>query len=542
MNFTILVPLIIILLGIYLRILPYDSIQGLWNDEYVGWYISQQPLFVPFVKAVLGQCHTPLYYIYLKLITSILGNSDLVLRLSSFLTGFLSIFVMFKVGNLKSKVLGYLCALFTAMSAFILYYSYEVRPYSMIFLFSALSLYYTLKLLDDDNKHNFLWYIVSNSLILFTHTLGFIYVFVNLLIVTYFLKNTNKDLVRKLYISMGVFWLILTPILFNIFATTSFSQWWGVASLSKLAFMFTDFYSNYLVNLVNAPSNFFSVIGWKFLIFGIIPTLIAFTGLINSLFVKEEYTKSLFLMALIPTIILLIVSFSGKFIFLTKYNIEVYPILIYLAMFGLMMINRKSLKISLLIIFFVLNLSILFTKTFQEHFYKSESNKLVAELLEHAQLKKGDVILFTYYPRERFSKYFDYSDFEIREVHKGNFFYYLTIRTSYKDAVKNGKDIYKNIYLTSENKHFKTHVEDEFYQNLKSGRKIAVVFLNSVSMFSDVQLYNIASNPQYYEKTPQMYMIFSYVKNFLIKKMFEDLRMVRYEENGDWSVAVFEKP
>ena len=542
MNFTILVALIITVLGLYFRILPYDNIQGLWNDEYVGWYISQQPFVLPFIKGILAQCHMPLYYIFLKIYTSIFGNSDVVLRLSSFITGFLSIIVMFFVGNQKNRILGYLCALFTAISGFLVYYSYEVRPYSLIFLLSALSLLYTIKLLGDDNKKNLSLYITFNILILLTHTLGFIYVLTNMFIVAYYIKDKNLKYTRNIFFSIGLLFLLLTPVFIKIFTTVSFSQWWGVSSLSKLAFMFTDIYSNYLVNFINAPANFFSAIGWGFFILGIIPTVICLVGLINSLFIEKEYTKSLFIMVLVPTAILTLVSFTSKFVFLTKYNIEVYPILIFLALYGLFAINKKTLKIGFLVILFVLNTSMLFTKNFQEYFYKPESNKLVADLLNHAQLKPNDVILFTYYPRERFSKYFDYSEYEVREVHKGNFFYYLTPNTTYEQAVIGGKEIYKPIFMSNKNPQFSSAIESEFYQNLKSGRKIAVVFLNSVSMLSDVQIYTIASDDNFYSKTPQPYLIFSYVKNFLIKKMYEDLKMTRYEQNGNWSMVVFEKP
>lgn len=210
-------------------------------------------------------------------------------------------------------------------------------------------------------------------------------------------------------------------------------------------------------------------------------------------------------------------------------------------MLGLSSIKRYKLKASLIVALFVLNIFVLFTPTFKEHFNKPESNKLVAELLNDAQLKKDDVILFTYYPRERFMKYFDYSQYEIREVHKGNFFYYLTPDTSYREAVLKGKKIYKPIYTSSNNPHFSSMIENEFYQNIKKGSKIAVIFLNSVSVFSDVQLYNIAQNDKYYNSTPQPYMIFSYVKNYIIKKMNEDLKIVKYEQNGDWSMIVFEK-
>lgn len=542
MNFTILATLIITVLGLYFRILPYDNIQGLWNDEYVGWYISQQPLIIPFIKGILSQCHMPLYYVFLKIYTVILGNSDLVLRLSSFITGFLSIFVMFFVGNQKNKLVGYVCALFTAISGFLIYYSYEVRPYSLIFLLSALSLLYTLKLLNDDSKKNLALYITFNVLILLTHTLGFVYVLTNMFVVAYYLKDKNLKYTRNIFLSIGLLFLLLTPIFIKIFTTISFSQWWGISSLSKLAFMFTDIYSNYLVNLINAPTNFFSAIGWGFFLLGIIPATICIIGLINSFFIENEYTKSLFIIATIPTLVLILASFSSKFVFLTKYNTEVYPILIFLAIYGLTCIQKRHLKYGLIILLLILNISYLFTKNFHELFYKPESNKLVAELLEHAQLKQGDIILFTYYPRERFSKYFDYSNFEIREIHKGNFFYYLTPNTTYEQAVLKGKELYYPVYTSNANPYFTSKVKEEFYQNLTSGKKIAVVFLNSVSILSDVQIYQIASDKNSYKNAPQPYLIFSYVKNFLIKKMYEDLKMTRYEQNGNWSVVVFEKP
>ncbi len=220
MNFTILVALIITVLGLYFRILPYDNIQGLWNDEYVGWYISQQPLVLPFIKGILAQCHMPLYYIFLKIYTSIFGNSDVVLRLSSFITGFLSIIVMFFVGNQKNRILGYLCALFTAISGFLVYYSYEVRPYSLIFLLSALSLLYTIKLLGDDNKKNLSLYITFNILILLTHTLGFIYVLTNMFIVAYYIKDKNLKYTRNIFFSIGLLFLLLTPVFIKIFTKT----------------------------------------------------------------------------------------------------------------------------------------------------------------------------------------------------------------------------------------------------------------------------------------------------------------------------------
>ena len=541
MNFTILAVTVIVILGICLRILPYDSVQGLWNDEYVSWYISQKPLLIPFVKGIFEQCHMPLYYLYLKLITYIFGSSDTVLRLSSFVIGALNILVMYFVGNLKSSKHGIVCALFSALSGILIYYSYEVRPYSLIFLFSSLILLFSLKLIEKQNKQNIIFYILSVCGLLFTHTTGFIYAVCSLGFTGYCLRNKKPEYTKNILLSVGIFFLILTPLMINIFTVTSFSQWWSNFSISKVFFMFTDMFSNYLINLVNAPQNFISAITPKFFIFGIIPAVIAVIGLLNVLFLKNLYLKLLSLTAIVPTIILLAVSFSGKIVFLTKYNFEIYPVLIYLFVLGLFELKNKKIRVVVFSILFIINGLFIFTKDFKHYFYKSESNKLAAELLLNANLNPDDIIIFTYYPRERFAKYFDYSLYEVREIHKGNFFYYLTPDTTYNDAVVNAQNIYKKIYLSKNNTHLNNAIESEFYQNIREGKKIAILFLNSVSMLSDVQIFQIANNEKYYKKTPQMYMIFSYVKNFLIKKMNTDLQLIKYEQKGDWSIIIFEK-
>ena len=70
----------IILFGFILRLINIDKPEGLWNDEYVSWFVASTPFCKGFWQEVLKQCHMPLYYLYLKPFSS--GN-DLILRLTS---------------------------------------------------------------------------------------------------------------------------------------------------------------------------------------------------------------------------------------------------------------------------------------------------------------------------------------------------------------------------------------------------------------------------------------------------------------------------
>ena len=164
----------IIILGLVLRLICIDKPDGLWNDEYVSWLIASTQN--GFWDAVKSQCHMPFYYLYLKFLITIFGQSDLVLRLTSVFAGVLAIPAMYFLGKEKNEQTGLFCAGFTAISSFLIYYSQEVRLYSVLFLFSALCMLYTIKLIKKPDKKNIILCILFNFLISFTHTIGFVFV------------------------------------------------------------------------------------------------------------------------------------------------------------------------------------------------------------------------------------------------------------------------------------------------------------------------------------------------------------------------------
>ena len=184
----------IIVLGLILRLIFINKPDGLWNDEYVSWMIASTPLTDGFINAVKSQCHMPFYYLYLKFFMVLFGQSDLLLRLTSVFAGILSIIAMYFTGKEKNEFTAMACAGLTAISSFLIYYSQEVRLYSVLFLFSALSLLYTLKCIKLPDKKNFILCVLFNFLILFTHTIGFVFVFFNLIFLSINLYKQFKKL------------------------------------------------------------------------------------------------------------------------------------------------------------------------------------------------------------------------------------------------------------------------------------------------------------------------------------------------------------
>lgn len=528
----------IIILGLVLRLIFINKPDGLWNDEYISWMIASTHFADGFIQSVKSQCHMPFYYLYLKFFMTLFGDSDLLLRLTSVFAGVLSIIAMYFVGREKDEKTAYACAGFTAISSFLIYYSQEVRFYSVLFFFSAMCLLYTLRCINYPHKKNFILCAIFNLLILFTHTIGFVFVFFNLVFLSFNLYNRFKKAVITIWICMLTGGILLTPLIIKVLTTKSFSQWWGHFSISKIGFLFTDYFSPVLTNLTNAPDNFFYSPKLAFCM--IAPALIAIGFIIIAL-MKNKLNRELFSVAALTVLVLIAASLSGKLVFITKYSIEIYPILIYLVCFGVTEADNKVLKNFLIGFYCLLTLGYLtFNQYSAPKIRRAEGHKIVTDILNNMELKKDDIILLEYYPQNRFEKYFDFSNYRTVAIDKGNFPQYLSNYT-YEDTYKNGKELYKSMFLQNANEHFESMLKKNVTDNLKVGQSVVMVVLNSVSYHSPNSLNTVAGNESAYSKEPILFLVFSYIKNKTFYEMLKTLSIRRVEQKGNWTVIKFTK-
>ena len=529
--------LFLLIIGAYFRVIFINKPEGLWNDEYISWFVASIPYGKEFWDAVFWQCHMPFYYLYLKFFIHFFGNSDLLLRITSFIPGVLSIIPMYFVGKeFKDEKLGILCASVTAFSSFLIYYSQEVRFYGLLFLFSALVLLFMLKLLKKRNLSNIIFYTFFNLLIIFTHTIGFVFVFFNLIFVSYFLlkesENDSKAITYKVIFSLlGIIFLlslISLPLLIKILTSHPQSQWWGHFTLAKLGFLMTDYFSPVLTNLINAPDKFFVNVNLQFIIFKMLPVLIAVIGIIKAVSNENNKLSGLFYCFLAVIFVLSIASISGKLIFLTKYSIEIYPILILLMSFGLLDF-KKELRYFLIFWFCFFNLFYLLTNPASAPKLKrGEGNKLVADLLQNAQLKENDFIILNYYPKERFEKYFNFDKYNVISIHKGNFLKYINVKD-------------KQSFRDIDDKFFDNKIKNLVLNKIKPNQKVAIINLNNVAMFSPFQIKVTLETEKTYRRIPFLFLAFSYIKNQEIQTLLKKLKATKLEKKGDWEIITFIK-
>lgn len=474
---------LIIILGFLLRITNIQKPEGLWNDEYVSWFVASTPFNSGFWNEILKQCHMPFYYLYLK---PFVGFDDVILRLTSVIPGVLVIPVMYYIGKLYSKKVAYFSAVITSVLPFLIYYSQEVRFYSVLFLFSALSLLFTLRYIKDSSKVNLVGYIISNLLVLFTHVLGGIYLFFNLLYLFYKKKKMSKIIVYSLLVSIP--FVVVFGI--NILKMLPSSQWWGHFSYTNILFLFSDFFSPILTNNVNAPNIFFY--NKNFAFWMLVPTIIALIGVFKG--IKKTIVLNIICLGTI-----IVMSLLAKFnivVFITKYLIEILPILILTISIGFDEAKKIGTicfgtfifiqLVSLLFPFYVTKLQLL------------EGHRTVAEVLK---AHNAESIVFTYYEPNRFERYINLNGKKTYHISKSNRFEYID-------------------------------EPQKILSEIKINDTVSVVFLDSVSFFDDATINANKDNPN----IPEMFLTFSQVKNKLIDELNNNYADYKFNKIGSWSV------
>lgn len=172
---------------------------------------------------------------------------------------------------------------------------------------------------------------------------------------------------------------------------------------------------------------------------------------------------------------------------------------------------------------------------------RAQGHKIVADLIEHAKLNKGDYIILQYYPKSRFEKYVNFSDYNVISIDKGNFPEYLSANIDYKKVLKNGKEIYRETFKADSNYYFTEKLIDEVISKIKPGQNVLVIMMNGAAFYSPSNMVQIVNTPALYEKTPLLFLVFSYVKTQTFIVLSQTLAVRRFESRGDWSAIMFTK-
>jgi len=340
--------LLILFAGLYLRI---DNLgkESLWMDEAYSLMFARESV-IDIIKTNIStiECisNPPLYYIILHFFIQLFGESETALRTASVIFGFLSIIMIYKIGELLfNKDVGLIAALILALSKFHIYFSQEVRSYSLQVLLVLLSFYFFINLFKTKNLKNSIGLVAANILLIYTHHYGmFIILSQNIIFFIIFLfsrPNVNLNLKRWLLLQAAIVILFLPwiGVILNILLSGQSGKVWFTPPVKWLMYTFKEYSGSILLMILFGLLSLYSIVTWirnkpK-------------EGIAGKDYWKIHFSKNssiYFLLVWILVSIVLPFIFSKIFppIFLIRYTIAASIPFYLLAATGIKRINRKS--------------------------------------------------------------------------------------------------------------------------------------------------------------------------------------------------------
>ncbi len=265
-------------LGLYLRTYQLDR-YSLWFDE------AASLLSTDYTKTMVGKMgmFDSIEDRYPSFLSSLfiyywqrLGKDEFTLRMSAVIFAMLTIFAVYRVGAfLFGKKTGLLASFILTISPFHIYYSREVRSYSMVALTVLLSVYFLIKALRYGRLKFWLCYLAFTLISIYLHYMAILILFAELLYFLFYYKRYARFFKKWLFVNI-LFILFLIPWLINVIfllklalfgdAKYFWVPWWaGEGSFKNVFYTLKNFSFGY--NVTGVIYNFATVIfllllGW----------------------------------------------------------------------------------------------------------------------------------------------------------------------------------------------------------------------------------------------------------------------------------------
>jgi len=348
-----MIILSITLLGLVLRLVLAN--QSLWLDEAASVIIASLPIKTLF-QSLAGDFHPPLYYLALKPWLNLAGKNELLLRLPGILIGTLTIPALFLlvrtvfVPRKKIKFeIAHLAALLLSLNPLHIYYSQELRMYSLSALLATLSWYFLLKWLKKNQPKNLIFFIILTTVSFYTFYLSIFILISQWLYLSFFHKKKLKTFAIH-HLIFVIFCLPWLPTLSN--------QLRGGGYLTKALPGWSALSGNLsLKSLILIPAKFslgrITMLPKSLYYFGIGLTLI-FISLLLGLALRIKQSRPFLFWLFIPLALGLIVSFFTPVLGYWRY-VFLIPAFTTLLAIGIASLPKKmlSLNLSLLILLFL---------------------------------------------------------------------------------------------------------------------------------------------------------------------------------------------
>jgi len=199
----------IVALGIFLRLHQYFLNRSLWADEASLALNLVSKNFRELTQVLDYHQAAPIGFLFIeKLLILVFGNHDYIMRLFPLFAGLLATYLIYKIARASFGIFGLFAAIMFSISWWLVYYSIEVKQYSIDVMVALLLVYLAINCLNETMQaREFLKLgIVGAIVIWFSHPSVFIMVGIGLVLVLE--KFTRKKYVPWTWIlGIGIGWL-----------------------------------------------------------------------------------------------------------------------------------------------------------------------------------------------------------------------------------------------------------------------------------------------------------------------------------------------
>ena len=262
---------LIILAGLYLRLYKLGE-NSFWYDESESVLTAIPPNQI--CSVLYKENYPSVFYKIFVYYWSHLGFGEYVLRLASVIFGVFCIAMIYALtARLFNKSIGLISTFLLSFSPFHIYYSQELRMYTLISFLSLLCIYFLIRALREGRVIFYSGYVICNSLNIYTHPATFILFLCEILFFVLSLKKYGNETKRWLWANLSIA-VFLIPWLATVLRLSSLlimkdpryfdimMAWIPAVNFKSLLFTFKNFSVGY-----NATSLFyiFASIGLFFL-------------------------------------------------------------------------------------------------------------------------------------------------------------------------------------------------------------------------------------------------------------------------------------
>lgn len=556
---------VITAISLFLRLYYLGEPHGAGYDELASIGVANQSFPFGIISKLYNQdYHMPFYFFVLHFWLKIFGSADISARILSVIIGTLTVPVMFLAGKeLKSDKIGLIAATITGASSLLIYYSQEIRFYSLLGLLSALILLFIIRVNKKPIRSNYLGLYIANILMMYTFTTGIAFVFFELVIFNMYLYIYEKKELKKMLILSFLTFLAFVPYLPMLFHQSAMASkslinpsFWGGQSnvYSKIAII-NDLITPFLVNIhVHSPKSLHDLYIACFNIYNtsrndglvIFPGLYRYILAISELnifiyvigiiisFQKKGFSIIIFIIGVLFFIFTIFCSTHHIIAMTSRYFIPFLPFLILTVSHGL---GEEFNKIKFLFILVItLNISVLLYYPYSAaRIERLDKFGIVYKNLKEYEINKNDVVVIPFGARF-FDQYYQNAtvfpfDYELAFLYGNKKYLNLALGNNISNMLneENKSEILRNYLINNtQNIEFKKYFEEEAINKLQKGHYLVLAFTNLNSPFSTKDLKNKAGNIiKYNEKQNlELYVwLCSKITNDILNHSYHDKRL-----------------